>query len=738
MKKSFESYSSFVTSKKGRWITVAIWIAIIAVFSFVFPQADSQKNEQAEAFLNDVPSEQAAKIVEENFSTNSGIPALLTWYKSTGLEDEDLTSIQSYVNELQDEGYDDVTIPPFQQIPLPALKQQVSEDGTTFVLPVQFPDGMETKKINEKLTSMKEVASSSFSSDPFEASLEGNSLAVRVTGPAGISVDATELFSQGDLSLLIGTVIIVLVFLLVIYRSPILALIPLLCVGMAYLMISPVLGSMAKADWIDFDSQAIAIMTVLLFGAGTDYCLFLISRYRRNLREEKNPILALRKAFTFSWGAIAMSGLTVVGALLVLLVADYGSIHRFAIPFSVAILIMMVASISLVPAILSILGRVSFYPFIPRTPGMKAERAKKKGKTVKNERNQGRFGNAIGNLVTDKPWVVAIAGIVLLGILASFSTGMKFTYNTLDAFPEDMPSRQGFTLLSKHFNEGELAPVQVVFEADDEQTVLDVGETLQDEEYIANVKQAQQSEEDSSLYLMEVELSMNPYSNEAMDRIPDIREAVTTNLDSENVWIAGQTATQYDTRLTVKDDEQLVIPIILGLIALLLLVYLRSITATAYLIGTVVLSYFSALGLGWVILHYGFGVDAIQGFIPLYAFVFIVALGEDYNIFMISSIWKKARQMPLREAIKQGTVETGGVITSAGLILAGTFMVLTTLPIQILVHFGTITALGVLIDTFVVRPFLVPSITTILGKWAFWPSKLQPIKEKQVKQKQSE
>ena len=154
-----------------------------------------------------------------------------------------------------------------------------------------------------------------------------------------------------------------------------------------------------------------------------------------------------------------------------------------------------------------------------------------------------------------------------------------------------------------------------------------------------------------------------------------------------------------------------------------MLVYLRSITATAYLIGTVLLSYFSALGLGWVLLHYIFGVEAIQGFIPLYAFVFIVALGEDYNIFMISSIWKKSKRLPLLQAIKEGVAESGAVITSAGLILAGTFAILTTLPIQVLVHFGTITAIGVLLDTFIVRPLLVPSITVLLGKWAFWPSK---------------
>lgn len=223
-----------------------------------------------------------------------------------------------------------------------------------------------------------------------------------------------------------------------------------------------------------------------------------------------------------------------------------------------------------------------------------------------------------------------------------------------------------------------------------------------------------------------------------MDELPIIRDTLEDKLREsgiknphDNIWLAGITAEQYDTRELTNQDAKLIIPIILIMIAVLLLVYLRSITATFYLIASVLLSYFSALGLGWVILHYGFGVEAIQGLIPLYSFVFIVALGEDYNIFMISSIWKKRKVMPLLQAVKEGVAESGGVITSAGVILAATFMVLTTLPMEVLVHFGTITAIGIVLDTFIVRPFLVPAITSLLGNAAFWPSKKVHVKEKE-------
>ena len=305
---------------------------------------------------------------------------------------------------------------------------------------------------------------------------------------------------------------------------------------------------------------------------------------------------------------------------------------------------------------------------------------------------------------------------------------IHYTFDTLSSFPKDMPSREGFQLISEHFNSGELAPAQVMVQSEGKD--LDLKDKLEALPYVAKVSDARKGQNDSDLLSYDVEFSVNPYSNNAMNHIPDLRTEAEKSLKEagvggvgSKVWIGGQTSDQYDTKETTDRDAMVVIPIIIAMIALLLLVYLRSIVAMLYLMATVLLSYFSALGLGWIVLHYGFDVSAIQGFIPLYSFVFIVALGEDYNIFMISSIWKKSKRMPLGQAVTEGVSQSGAVITSAGLILAGTFAVLATLPIQVLVQFGTVTAIGVLLDTFVVRPFLVPALTVIFGKWAFWPSK---------------
>ena len=629
---------------------------------------------------------------------------------------------------------------PLQKLPLPVLQAQLSSDKSTLVWAVVFKADSDTNALKEGTAELRErISQQAGGENLFEASTtDASVLSARLTGPAGIAVDATELFSSADVSLLLATVLLVLIFLLAIYRSPVLALIPLVAVGFAYGLTGPILGFMASKDWIQIDAQGNSIMTVLLFGAGTDYCLFLISRYRHLLTEQSSKSRALLLAVSGSSGAIAMSGLTVVIALLTLLLAKYGGVHRFAAPFSISIFIMALSSLTLVPALLAILGRGSFWPFIPRTQEMAEERARRKGKPAPKAKIR-RNAGAVGRLVVGHPWKVAVSAIVVLGALATISSQVKFTFDILSSFPANMESRQGFDLIGQQFSEGKLAPVSVM--ADTEGKTTDLADELKKQPYVASVSEPKQGSSNAAIVSYSVELKENPYSLQAMNRIPELRQLAESSLQKagvgspgDKVWIGGQTAVQYDTQVTDDRDNRVIIPVVIGLIALLLLVYLRSIVAMVYLVGTVILSYFSALGIGWLVLHQFMGINAIQGAIPLYSFVFLVALGEDYNIFMISSIWEKRKHMPLRQAIAEGVSETGPVITSAGLILAGTFAVLATLPIQVLLQFGLITALGVLLDTFIVRPFLVPAITAILGRYSFWPSKLFRLKEDELPQ----
>lgn len=339
------------------------------------------------------------------------------------------------------------------------------------------------------------------------------------------------------------------------------------------------------------------------------------------------------------------------------------------------------------------------------------------------------MSHKIGHFVTHKPWIVIAVTVLLLGGLAAFVPRIQYTFDLLSSFPEDMPSREGFTLIEENFSPGELAPVQLVI--DTQGSDVNLQQQLTKIPYIDNVSDVQIGTKNNSIQLYELSLNANPYAQESLEHIPELKAEVVKLLKDSglkdadsHVWLGGETASQYDTKQITERDESVIMPTMIALIALLLFVYLRSVTATVYLLATVIISYFGALGAGWLILHHVMGAEAISGSIPLYAFVFLVALGEDYNIFMISEIWKKRKTKDHLTAVEEGVVHTGSVITSAGLILAGTFAVLATLPIQVLVQFGVVTAIGILLDTFIVRPLLVPAITTVLGKYAFWPGAL--------------
>lgn len=667
-------------------------------------------------------SQQAATIIAEQFPNEAGTPLLLVWHRESGLTTDDFLAIQKVYEELKAKPLENQTlIPPYDKMPPQAFIASASDNGTTIVTPVFFEKGVATDTLRESLKALTKTMDTY--NVQLDKDLANDDLHVRYSGPVGIATDAVSLFSQADVKLLIATVLLVLVLLIIIYRSPLLAIIPLIVVILAYGVISPTLGFLADHGWIDKDSQAVSIMTVLLFGAGTDYCLFLISKYREILFEIEDKTTAMKLAIKESGGAIIMSALTVVIGLATLSLAHYGAFQRFAVPFSFGVLVMGITALVVLPAILVIIGRVAFFPFIPRTEEMTHKKGKKQHKPTH------KISHKIGRFVTHKPRIVIVVTLLLLGGLAAFVPRIQYTFDLLSSFPEDMPSREGFTLIEENFSPGELAPVQLVI--DTKEADFNLQQPLTEIPYIDSVADVQIGKKNNDIQLYELSLNANPYAKESLAHIPELKAEVAKMLEAEGVknaenhiWIGGETASQYDTQQITVRDETVIMPTMIALIALLLFIYLRSITATVYLLATVVISYFGALGAGWLILHHVMGAEAISGAIPLYAFVFLVALGEDYNIFMVSEIWKKRRTEDHLTAVEEGVVRTGSVITSSGLILAGTFAVLATLPIQVLVQFGVVTAIGVLLDTFIVRPLLVPAITTVLGKYAFWPGAL--------------
>ncbi|PGZ93025.1 MMPL family transporter [Bacillus sp. AFS029533] len=726
----FHSWVNFVSSKRTRWITLLVWVLLTVVLSFTFPSVNEVENNTADNLPKQSMSQKADQLIKKEFPTDSGNPLLIVWNRKDGLNEDDYKVIQTVYKELRNNPLkNQLTSPSYDLMPIQAIKRSSSEDGSTIITAVLFDKKADDKVLQKNINLLEKQIKNNTGDDPVKRKLTETGLKVRFSGPVGIQTDAVSLFSQADVKLLLSTVSLVLVFLILLYRSPIMAIVPLIVVGFAYGIVNPLLGVLGDKGIITVDSQAVSIMTVLLFGAGTDYCLFLISRYREYLLLEENKYKALLLAIRESSGAISMSALTVVIGLGTLLLAQYGAFHRFAVPFSLAVLIMGIAAITILPALLSIFGRVSFFPFIPRTEEMEALRAEKKGKSIKKSKIKVTFNQKIGKLVTHKPWTIILVSTILLGGLALFVPRVQYTYDLLQSFPKDMPSREGFNLISDHYSSGLLAPVKVII--DTENKNLPVKKELESLSFVKDVSDPITGKDNKKLQLYEISLVDNPYSIKGLERIPQLEKKIKKLLNEYDIqkvdqhyWIGGETVTNLDTKNITERDESVIIPVMIGLIALLLLAYLRSFTAMIYLILTVILSYLSALGAGWLILHYGFGASAIQGSIPLYSFVFLVALGEDYNIFMVSEIWKNKKKQTHREAVSNGVAKTGAVISSAGLILAGTFLVLATLPIQVLVQFGIVTCVGVLIDTFIVRPLLVPAITTVLGRFAYWPGEL--------------
>lgn len=311
------TFSRLMTGKVSRWVVIAVWILATAVLTIAWPAVNKTEVNNAPNLSENSPSVEAENLIKKEFPNSSGVPALLTWHKDSGLNTDDLKSIQQVAADLEKKPLEEQTsTPPLHKLPLAALQNMISKDGTTLVQPIFFKENVETDVLEKNLDTIKKQVKEQVSYDSFATDIDAkDKLSTRVTGPVGIQVDATSLFEGADVSLLIATVLLVLILLLVIYRSPILAIIPLIGVGFAYGVLSPILGILADKEWITIDSQSISIMTVLLFGAGTDYCLFLISHYRDELRKVKDKRQALINAFKGASGAIAMFAIIVTFVL---------------------------------------------------------------------------------------------------------------------------------------------------------------------------------------------------------------------------------------------------------------------------------------------------------------------------------------------------------------------------------------------------------------------------------------
>ena len=546
----------------------------------------------------------------------------------------------------------------------------------------------------------------------------GATLESHVTGPGGIFADLFGAFGSIDTKLLQTTLIVVAIILIVVYRSPILWIIPLFTAGTALGLATMVVYYLAKADVIDLNGQTQGILDVLVLGAATDYALLLISRYREELHHHESRYESMKIALRGVVEPIVASGSTVIAGLMVLLLSDLSSNRGLGPVGSIGIASAMLAALTLLPALLIVFGRWIFWPKVPRFDDQ-------------DEKLSGVWAK-VGGFVDRKPRAIWVTTALVLIVFAGFSTTLKSDgLAQTDAFTTRTDSVIGLEKLGEHFPSGEGTPVEIVV---DQADIAAASAAIKGVKNVANVvpvtkldPTTRQPTADLKIVdgkvLLYATLSVAPDSVEAKETIPVLRDAVKAV--DQNILVGGQTAVGYDVDQSSRRDNRVIIPIVLLLIAIILGLLLRSIYAAALLLVTVVLSFAATLGVCALVFEHVFGFAGTDASFPLFAFVFLVALGIDYNIFLMTRVREESMKIGTRAGVIKGLTVTGGVITSAGIVLAATFGVLGVLPLVFLAELGFAVAFGVLLDTIVVRSLLVPALVREIGPKIWWPSKLQ-------------
>ena len=547
---------------------------------------------------------------------------------------------------------------------------------------------------------------------------EANGVTHYVTGPGGLLGDLFGAFGTLDSSLLLTTLGVVAIILIVVYRSPVLWIIPLLSAMFALTTAGGIVYLLAKSNVIDVDGQSQGILSVLVIGAATDYALLLIARYREELHHHENRFDAMRAAYKGVWEPILASGSTVSISLLILLFSQLTNTAGLGPIGAIGIVSAMFTILTLLPALLLVFGRWIFWPRIPRNDGDDHVMSGPWSKVA----------SAIGNHPR-RAWVTT--GTVLL-LLAFASTTLKADgIGTVDTFTGNPESVVGQKLLTKHFPGGEGDPTQVVVSVNKVEAVT---AALKNAPGVTNVvpqldgipvagQPLPAMKVVDNRAILNLTLDKAPDSVEAGNDIPEIRRLAHA-ADASSL-VGGTSAVYFDVRTANSRDNKTIIPIILLVITLILGLLLRSIISAVVLLGTVLLSYFATLGVCALVFNHVFGFAGGDNSFPLFAFIFLVALGIDYNIFLMTRVREESQKIGTRAGVIKGVTVTGAVITSAGIVLAATFAVLGLLPLVPLAELGFAVAFGVLLDTIIVRSILVPALVHEIGPKIWWPSKLQ-------------
>ena len=678
------SFPRLVAGRRSKFVVLAVWVVLVIALGPLTGRFESVQQNEPSSFLPDGAESVAVLEASAGFPSGEATPAIAVFRDATGLDAAGRAAVDQARRRVSEAGIEGVG-----QLPPTAT----SDDGKAAVLTIPIVAGGDEDILIGAVEDARELVR-----ENLPAGLE-----VEVTGPAGFSADASKAFEGVNSTLLFATASLVFVLLVLIYRSPIFWLLPLLAVLFAEAVVRG-LGTLLAEAGLVINGQTGGILLVLVFGAGTDYALLLTARYREELVRVEDKHEAMQVALRHGGPAILASAGTVVAALLCLSVAQVNSIAGLGPVGALGVAVAATAMLTLLPALLLVGGRRAFWPFVPRRGD---ERPASRG-----------FWARLGTRIERRHRGAWIGTVVALGALALGTLTLDDNLTTANLFRGSVESVRGQRLLEQSFPAGASAPA-VVLVTDPAQADA----ALAAARSASGVVRVGEPEDGERGTRFDVVLDADPFGEEGFAAIDPLRRELRAAV-GEAALVGGSSAEEADLRAAVERDTKLLVPLVLLVVLGILVLLLRSVVAPLLLVGTVVLSFAAALGASLLLFELFADFPGEDPSYPLFAFIFLVALGVDYNIFLMARVREEALAMSTRDAMLKGLAVTGGVITSAGIVLAGTFSVLAVLPLVALTQIGITVALGVLLDTFIVRSVLVPALTFELKERIWWPSAL--------------
>ena len=671
-----------LTGRATKWAVVVFWVLVVVVAGgFAQKLTEVQNNESSSWLPADAESTRALEKLAP-FQDPNVIPTVVVYERPSGLTEDDLAAAQGQLAEFEE--LDGVVGEVLGPLP--------SEDGQVAQTVVTFDFGKNGwNAMPDAADELRDLAA-----------IDG--VEIYIAGAGGQAADAAEAFGGIDSTLLFSTLGVVVLILLLTYRSPVLWVLPILSAGVALTASQAIIYLFARYADLTVNGQSQAILTILVIGAGTDYALLLVARYREELRRHDDRHEAMAFALHRAAPAILASAATVVLGMLCLLLAEMNSTAGLGPVAAIGIAVTFVVMVTLLPALLVVVGRWVFWPKRPTYRSV--------------EPTANGIWARVGRSIAVRPRAVWIGTSVVLavasiGVVTLDAEGIPVE----DSYTTTLESIEGQEVLAEHGLVDQSNTVQVVADADQAEAVRAA---------MTGIEGAGDPSEPvvaEGVAFLQAPVAFDAGHQDAVDVVEAVRDAVH-QVEGADALVGGFSAVYLDTKTASDRDNKVIIPAVLVVVLLILVALLRAVAAPLILVGTVVLSFGAALGLSSLLFQYVFGFDTADTAFPLFAFVFLVALGIDYNIFLMTRVREETLDRGTREGSLVALTSTGGVITSAGLVLAATFLVLGTIPVVFLAELGVAVALGVVLDTMIVRSVLVTAINLDLGGRIWWPSRL--------------